>query len=185
MNAHNSDTSFSANHPEAGELKQGTQLTGEQAGQFAGIISSKVFQLSRKPELSAIEKTFVDRTMDLTARTIVYTADRQGLGIVDGVPARQTAAAVAKLTGTQTFPLESLPRVIEGVAGGRVEGVRDNPVHRVLAEDVAGYGMQLFGQMAESAGGVAVDEYLSSTFKSMIDGYEAVEAADRYIEGQN
>lgn len=175
MNQHESRASFSQSFPEVGEIKQGSRLTGEQARQFAELISGRVFQLSRKPELNDTEKTFLDRTMDLTARTIVYTTQHQGLRVIDDVPARQAAAAVAKLTGNTTFPLASLGQEIEGVAGGRVEGVRDNLTHRVLVEDTAGYGMQLFGQMAESAGGVTVDNYLEGTFRNMVDLYERVE----------
>lgn len=168
-------TDFAQRFPEAGEVKQGSQLTAEQARQFSEIMSAKVFQLSQKEELTSTEKTFVDRMMDLTARTITYTAEQQGLQVVDGVAAKQTAAAVWHLTGESGFSLADLPTVLNGVAGGRVDGLRQGTAYRTSVEDIAGYGMQLFGQMAEAHGGIEVDGYLDGTFMNMVNLYESVD----------
>jgi len=173
MNNHPIDK-FVHRFPEAGTFHEGALLTGENAQQFATIIGNKVRSLSRKAVLSEVEKTFIDRTMDLSVRSIIYAAERQGLPVVQGRAARATATSVAKLRELTELPLDRLVDEMGGITGNRF-GLRDNSAPRVLVEDTAIYGIQLFGQMTKAAGGVQLDRYLEGNLQEIANQYDAVD----------
>jgi hypothetical protein len=166
-------STFSQRFPEAGEVSLGSHLTGEQAKQFARIIGNKVFSLSRKAELSEVEKTFVDRTMDITARTIIYAINQRGMHLVQTREAHATRNAVAKLRGITELPLSRLVDEMDGITGGSVS-IRSTAAPQHLVEDAAGYGIQLFGQMVEDVDGVTLDTYLEGNLREIMNHFETV-----------
>jgi hypothetical protein len=168
--------SFLQRFPEAGEVVAGTHFTAEQARQFANIIGNKVFSLSRKEVLSETEIAFVDRTMDITARTIIYATEQKGMHLVSSREAHATRNAVAELRGLVELPFNRLVTEMSGITGGKI-GMRATDAPRHLVEDVAGYGVQLFGQMVEDVGGVTLDGYLEGNLQEIVNQFETAEAA--------
>lgn len=166
---------FQQDYPEVSALTDGTYLSAEQARQFSAIIGGKITELSRKPELSRVEQTFIDRTMDLGARSAVYLADRYRATIpVDSPATERVRTAVNHLREGQE-PIRDVYDALGSVTGSAYS-MRTDPHLRTPIEDTARGAMQLFGEMANASDGrLMLDGYLEGNLQNIVAHFEQVE----------
>ncbi len=162
---------FTSQYPEAGEIRQGTRLSAESALAFGGIMASKILALSRETVITPDQATFIDTTLNLSARTLGWMYEH-GAVASDTPTARQVCRYLGIL---QKKPLEpsDLPMALPYVADGSSPeySMRETPYARANVEDAAMNIMHLFGETVAAAGGVSVDEYMAGNLRAMI-GYE-------------
>lgn len=166
---------FQGKYPEAGQIERGTHITGEQARQFGDIVSAKVAALSRRESLTPSQQTFIDTTMNLAARTIVYL-DRKGVRIQDTQTAEIVARDNAALLGLpERVGFAGLSAQFEEIAANPDMSMRHNPTLRSRVEDVAMNSMSLMGEMIAKNGGADIDDYLAGNLQAIIGQYENVD----------
>jgi hypothetical protein len=160
---------FANAHPQAGEIYAGTQLSGESAREVGKVIGLKILELSRKGEdLTSAEATLVDRTLNLSARTLVYL-NHEGLPIDDTERSRQVCHDVGLLAQAGKLEPAGLPRALEFVANGDEKySLRQSPHLRARVEDAAMSTVQLLGEIIESAGGITVGRYVEGNLQALI-----------------
>lgn len=156
---------FTEKYPEAGELRNGAFVSGEQLRQFGDIIGGKVIELSRKQDLTDGEKTFIDRTMDLSVRSVIYANERLGIPIPESENTVTVVEGIADLQGSAPSPRD----IVYGLhtLTGSAYSLRTTPDARVPIEEIARGAVQLFGEMGELAGGIHMDAYLEGNLQNI------------------
>lgn len=176
---------FRSHHPDTGEVRAGSVISGEQAMRLGLIFGDKVHQLTVKPALTEREATFVDRVVDLGSRSIVWALGSRRMNLPQTERPAQTMKAVHRLqdfahitvsSGWDTDSMESqLEHQLESLSGGSVS-MRRNPASRPLMEDLAIQVMPLLGEIAGENSGLAIDEYLAGNLQNLLAHFEMVEA---------
>lgn len=178
---------FRAEHPETGELSQGSVLSGEQAQALGQLFHDKVYQLSSKKEdLTLAEATLVDQVVDLGSRVVVMAEDREGFSLpVDSADQKKLmSSAYQMVTGSgERWPLDhavespsDVIAVMHGLTGGAV-GMRRNPHTRLATEDYAMSIMPYLGAMVAENGGLTLDGYFAGIIQNLLNNFELAEVA--------
>lgn len=164
---------FTEKYPAAGDIRTGVRASGEQLGEFADIIGSRIAELSRKPELTKTEATFIDRTMDLAVRSVIYTHERFGIPIPESENTVATAQGIAGLQGSAPAPQD----IVYGLHSitGSMYSLRDKSAYRTPIENIAYGSLHMLGEMADTADGLQVDQYLEGNLQNIVAHFEQTE----------
>jgi len=171
---HEFQAAFQQEYPEVGALNDGTYLGPEEAHQFASIISGKIVELSRKPELSEVEQSFIDRTMDLGARSALYMSDRYRASY----PYDSEATKLVVDSANRLHPAEPTQGISEALNSvtGSAFSMRTDPSLRMPIEDAARGTMHMFSEMANASNGrIMLDNYLEGNLQNIVAHFELVE----------
>lgn len=163
---------FNQKHPEAGDINAGVRVSSEQLQQFSEIIGAKVEQLSQKPQLTTTEAAFIDRTMDLGTRSVIYVHERLGIAIPESESTITVAAGIGQLQGAAPAP-QDIVAGLHSITGSSYS-VRTAPESRDPIGEIGRGSVQMLAEMADSTDGVVVDNYLEGNLQNIIAHYEQV-----------
>ena len=176
---------FAAHHPEAGEVSRRQLLSDRQARALGEIIGNQVIELVRKPRLSQREETFLDVTVDLGSRNLIYLMERDaGLGLTNAT-GMELLEAVIDLKSGAGMPSEmpdeagrqTLINELGTITGGAVS-LRQHTARRDDMERTALNLTDAFGELLSASGReeIRLDEYLAGNLQNLLAHYEMVEA---------
>lgn len=164
---------FKRKHPEAGDIRQGVHVGSEELAQFSDIIDDKVQLLGQKPQLTRPEATFIDRTMDLGVRSVIYAHERYGIPIPESENTVLVALGISGLQGTAPAP-QDITAGLHSITGSTYS-MRTNPELRSSIEEIARGSVRMLSEMATMTDGMDVDSYLEGNLQNIIAHFEVLE----------
>jgi hypothetical protein len=167
------NAAFQQKHPEAGDISTGVHISAEQLQQFGDIIGGKVDELGQKAELTSTEMTFIDRTMDLGTRSVIYAHERFGIPIPESENTVDVALGIGELQGNPPAP-QDVVYGLHSITGSRYTA-RTNPEYRSAIEKIGGGSIRMLGEMASITDGMTVDDYLAGNLQNIIGHFEQIE----------
>lgn len=139
---------FADDNPEAGSFDEGV-VDHEQVKKLTGALQLKLFEISRKNELTPEETQFIQKAADLSARSIQYLVERMGMTIPKSEQAIEHLQRIITATGDIEGSWEHLPssrqalehhselvKLLDTVPAQTVS-LRHNPMLRRQFEDYA------------------------------------------------
>ena len=178
--------SFSAWHPEAGDIGRGAELNTEQGVAFGSLFLTKVLDIHEKREISADEALFIENTAQESSSIIRYLLEQK-----EYIPPRDPLLIDNLLSRAVDFLSVTDPSVLEpedwpepdvesvvratALVAGTAFSIARTPRIRVLAEEYAIAATHCLTTMLRDNQGAEVDPYMLEKMQNMVVSYESAD----------